>query len=146
MKVILLKDIQGHGKRGAIVEVNDGYARNFLIPKKFAVEATKSLLNEYNAKLEKEKKLMEEEKARALETANLISGKTVDVKVKCGDGKLYGSVTNQDIANAFKELGFEVDKKKITVKDSIKALGLYDAEVWVYKETLAKFKINVVKE
>jgi large subunit ribosomal protein L9 len=145
MKVLLLQDIQGNGKKGAIVDVNDGYARNYLLPKKMAVEATKALLNEYNLKLEKEKKLLEEEKARALDFAKRLNGTTVSVKVKCGDGKLYGSVTNQDVATALKEAGFEVDKKKITVKDNIKALGIYDAEVKVYKETTAKLKINVAK-
>lgn len=144
MKVILLTDVQGHGKKGSIVDVNDGYARNFLVPRKMAIEATKSMLNEYTQKLEKEKRLLQEEKERALALAKEIAAMTVDVKVKCGeDGKMYGSVTTQDVAAALAEKGITVDKKKVTLKETIKTVGVYEAEVWVYKETTAKFKISV---
>jgi large subunit ribosomal protein L9 len=146
MKVILLTDIQGHGKKGNIVEVNDGYARNFLLPKKMAVEATKNVINEYNTKLEKEKRLLQEEKDKAFALAKQLEGTPVDVKVRCGEGKMYGSVTTQNIADALLEKGITVDKKKITLKDTVKEPGIYNAEVWVYKETTAKIKINVITE
>ncbi|MFA5450286.1 MAG: 50S ribosomal protein L9 [Clostridia bacterium] len=146
MKVILLADVQGHGKRGAVVDVNDGYARNYLIPKKLAKEATKAVLNEYNHKLEKEARLAKEEKEAALQLLQHLSSKKVTVKVRCGeDGKMYGSVTSQDIADALLEQEkITVDKKKITIKEPIKAVGVYEVEVWVYPETIAKVKLNVV--
>ena len=144
MKVILLQDVQGHGKKGAIVDVNDGYARNFLIPRKMAIEATKSILNEYNQRLQKEARIAAEEKAAALELKKILDGKSIKVKVRCGDdGKMFGSVGGQDVANALKEEGYTVDKKKVTIKDNIKSTGTYDAEIKVYKETVAKVKIVV---
>ena len=144
MKVLLLQDVQGHGKKGTIVELNDGYARNFLIPKKMAVEATKSIVNEYNQRIEKELRLAKKAKEEALALAKELSGKTVDVVVKCGeDGKMYGSVTTQDVASALGAMGYQVDKKKIVLKDVIKKVGVYEAEVKVYKETSAKIKVNV---
>lgn len=144
MKVLLLQDVQGHGKKGTIVELNDGYARNFLIPKKMAVEATKSIVNEYNQRIEKELRLAQKAKEEALALAKELSGKTVDVVVKCGEeGKMYGSVTTQDVASALGAMGYQVDKKKIVLKDVIKKVGVYEAEVKVYKETSAKIKINV---
>ena len=144
MKVLLLQDVQGHGKKGTIVELNDGYARNFLIPKKMAVEATKSIVNAYNQRVEKELRLAQKAKEEALALAKELSGKTVDVVVKCGeDGKMYGSVTTQDVASALGAMGYQVDKKKIVLKDVIKKVGVYEAEVKVYKETSAKIKVNV---
>ena len=144
MKVLLLQDVQGHGKKGTIVELNDGYARNFLIPKMMAVEATKSIVNEYNQRIEKELRLAQKAKEEALALAKELSGKTVDVVVKCGeDGKMYGSVTTQDVASALGAMGYQVDKKKIVLKDVIKKVGVYEAEVKVYKETSAKIKVNV---
>lgn len=144
MKVILLADVQGQGKKGAVVEVNDGYARNYLIPKKLAVEGTKSVLNEYKAKLEKEARIAKEEHEKALQLAKLLSSKVVDVYVRCGDGKMYGSVTTQDIADALAEQGLAIDKKKITIKEPIKTTGLFEVDVRVYPETVAKLKINVI--
>ena len=144
MKVLLLQDVQGQDKKGTIVELNDGYARNFLIPKKMAVEATKSIVNEYNQRIEKELRLAQKAKEEALALAKELSGKTVDVVVKCGeDGKMYGSVTTQDVASALGAMGYQVDKKKIVLKDVIKKVGVYEAEVKVYKETSAKIKVNV---
>ena len=145
MKVILLQDVKPIGKKGDVAEVNDGYARNFLIPKKMAAEATKSAVNERNQKLANEEKRRAEEKAAALEMQKQLNGKTVKVPVKCNGDKMYGSVTAQDVADAIKTLGFEVEKKKVTIP-TIKALGIYDAEVWCYAETVAKIKIEVIPE
>lgn len=145
MKVILLDNIQGHGKKGEIVTVNDGYARNYLLPKKLAVEATKAVLNEIQQKVAREQRLLKEERDAAEVVAKSLKGATVVVKMRCGeDGKMYGSVTNQDVADGLKAMGYDVDKKKITIRDQIKALGVYDAEVKVYKDIGAKIKINVV--
>lgn len=144
MKVFLTADVAGHGKKGEVVEVNDSYARNYLIPRKLAVEATKNVLNEYTQRLEKEAKQAQKEKDEAMELRKKIDGATVTVSVRCGGGKMYGSVTSQDVADALTAQGFSVDKKKISIKDTIKTPGVYDVEVRVYKETVAKLKINVV--
>ena len=145
MKVILLDNIQGHGKKGEIVTVNDGYARNYLLTKKLAVEATKAVLNEIQQKVAREQRLLNEERDAAEVVAKSLKGATVVVKMRCGeDGKMYGSVTNQDVADGLKAMGYDVDKKKITIRDQIKTLGVYDAEVKVYKDIGAKIKINVV--
>ena len=145
MKVILLDNIQGHGKKGEIVTVNDGYARNYLLPKKLAVEATKAVLNEIQQKVAREQRLLKEERDAAEVVAKSLKGATVVVKMRCGEGgKMYGSVTNQDVADGLKAMGYDVDKKKITIRDQIKTLGVYDAEVKVYKDIGAKIKINVV--
>ena len=145
MKVILLQDVKPIGKKGDVAEVNDGYARNFLIPKKMASEATKSAVNERNQRIANEEKRRAEEKAAALEMQKQLNGKTVKLPVKCNGDKMYGSVTAQDVADALKLLGFEVDKKKVTIP-AIKALGVFDAEVWCYAGTVAKIKINVIPE
>lgn len=144
MKVILLADVQGHGKKGEVVEVNDNYARNYLVPRKLAKEATKAVLNEYNQKLEKEARLAQQEKDEAMELKKQLEGKTVIVKVRCGGGKMYGSVTSQDVADGLAELGYTVDKKKVIFKETIRTPGLYDVDIKVYRETIAKIKINVV--
>jgi large subunit ribosomal protein L9 len=127
------------------VEVSDGYARNFLLPKKIAKEATKSVINERQQKLEKERREKEAERQKAVELKEILSKKTIEVRVKCGNGKMYGSVTSQDIAKALAEQGFEIDKRKITILEPIKQLGVYTVDVWLYAETVAKLKINVVK-
>lgn len=146
MKVILLQNVQGHGKKGEIVNVNDGYAKNFLIPKKLAVEATKSVLNEIEQKVAREARIMKEERAAAESRAKEISSVTATIPVKCGDGKMYGSVTTQNVADALSALGYTVDKRKIVLKDAIKDVGLYTAEIKLYKDVSAKIKVNVVKK
>lgn len=143
MKVILLQDVKPIGKKGDLAEVNDGYARNFLIPKKMAAEATKNAINERNQRIAKEEQRLAEEKAAALELRKKLDGSSFDVPVKCNGGKMYGSVTALDVAEALNAAGFAVDKKKVTIKEPIRALGVYTVEVWCYKETVAKIKINV---
>jgi large subunit ribosomal protein L9 len=146
MKVILSSDLQGHGKRGDIVDVNDNYARNYLLPRKLAVEATKAVINEYNQKLEKERRALKEEKDQAVELARVLSATVMPVKVKCGDGRLYGCVTSQDISKGLAELGLVVDKKKIVIKEPIKTLGNFEVEARIYKDVTAKITIKVIPE
>ncbi len=143
MKVILLQDVQGHGKKGDIVVINDGYAKNFLIPKKMAVEATKQMMNEIAQKTAKEARLLKEERDAAETLAKELKGITVTVLAKFGGEKMYGSITNQDVADALKNMGYSIDKKKIVIKDAIKSVGIYDAEIKVYKEINAKIKVKV---
>lgn len=146
MKVILLKDLKGQGKAGELITVNDGYAKNFIIPNKIGVEASKQMLHEYEQKLLKIARLEAEAKERAMAMVAELKNCVLDVAVKCGEGKMYGSVTNQDIANALKLKGYEIDKKKIVMKEQIKQLGLYEIEIKVYPELSAKVSINVIKQ
>lgn len=146
MKVILLQDVKAMGKKGDIVEVNDGYAINFLIPKKMVIKATKDAQNERNQKIANEEKRKAEEKSAALALHAKLNGTSVTVPMKCNDGKMYGSVTTMDVAKALNDLGFAVDKKKITLPGAIKSLGSYTVDVWCYNQTIAKVTINVVAE
>lgn len=146
MKVILLQDVKPLGKKGDLVEVNDGYASNFLIPKKMAIVGTKNAQNERNQRIKSEEKRKAEEKAAALELCAKLQGLEVTVPVKCCESKMYGSVTTADVAKGLEAMGFSVDKKKITIPTTIRSLGKYEVEVWCYKETVAKIKISVVSE
>ena len=147
MKVILNADVKGKGKKGEIVNVSDGYARNFLFPKNLAKEATAQDLNAAKVAQDaaKHKKLVE--KAEALALAEKLSDKTVQVKAKCGEGnRLFGAVTAAEVAEALKEsMGIEVDKKKIALSGGIKELGTYDVAVKVYAEVSATIKVDVVR-
>lgn len=146
MKVILLQDVKPIGKKGDLAEVNDGYAKNFLIPKKMAVMATKEAQNERKMRIEQEEKKEAENKANALKMKGELTGKVITVKVKCNEDKMYGSVTTQDVAKALLDAGYTVDKKKITLPSTIKTLGKYEIEVWLYKETTVKLTIDVVAQ
>lgn len=147
MKVILLKDVKGTGNKGEIVEVNDGYARNFLIKKGLAQEGTQQ--NIYVA--EQRKKAYEAkiaaERAEAREIANKLKNVTVKVSAKGGEnnGKMFGSVTSEMISNALKDLGFDIDKKKIEIKDSIRDFGEFEVVLKLYSEVSQTLKINVVR-
>lgn len=147
MKVILLKDVKGTGKKGEIVEVNDGYARNFLIKKGLAQEGTQQ--NIYVA--EQRKKATEAkiaaERAEAREIANKLKNVTVKVSAKGGEnnGKMFGSVTSEMISTALKDLGFDIDKKKIEIKDSIRDFGEFEVVLRLYSEVTQNLKIQVVR-
>ena len=147
MKVILLKGVKGTGEKGEIVEVNDGYARNFLIKKGLAQEGTQQ--NIYVA--EQRKKAYEAkiaaERAEAREVANKLKNVTVKVSAKGGEnnGKMFGSVTSEMISNALKDLGFDIDKKKIEIKDSIRDFGEFEVVLKLYSEVSQTLKINVVR-
>ena len=147
MKVILNADVKPHGKKGDVVNVSDGYARNFLFPRKLAVEATVSALDDVRKKEEARVRREAQERKSAAELADKLKSATVTVKVRCGDGdKLYGSVTSNEIAIALKEQGYEIDKRKIVLKDNIRSLGNYTVEVKVYAGISAKVNIVVAKE
>ena len=147
MKVILLKDVKGLGKARDIKEVSDGYARNCLIKQGLAEEATAVKVNSLNIKKGAEEYHRQEEIKALKEQAKNLNGKEVSVKIKCGEnGRIFGSVTTKEIADAINELGFNVDKKKITLKDTIKNLGTYTVEVKFLPEVIAKVKVVVVAE
>jgi len=145
MKVILTEDVKGKGNAGDIVNVSDGYARNFLFPKKLAKQATAQNLNAANIALAAEKHRKAEEKKDAKELAERISGMTLTMPAKHGgNGKLFGAITGKEIAAALsEELGETIDKKKISAPN-IKELGEYDVSVKVYAEVSTAFKVEVI--
>ena len=148
MKVILLSDVSKVGKKGAIVEVADGYARNFLFPKKLAKEANAQALNELkNAEESKAFKIKQETEA-AQASADKINGKSVSILAKAGQGgKLFGSVTAKEIAEAIKkQYGVDVDKRKIDTKGDMKAFGTYECEVKLYSGITATVKAVVTEK
>lgn len=146
MKVVLNQDVKGLGKKLQQIEVSEGYARNFLLPKKLAVIADNKNLNEAKGKIDaqKFKKQTELEKAKA--DKEILEKGYIEFKHKVGEGsKLYGSVTEKDIAEKIKEkYNLEINKKKITISDQIKNLGSYTVNVKLYEGVIAKLKISVV--
>jgi large subunit ribosomal protein L9 len=145
MKVLLLADVKGQGKKDQIVEVSDGYARNFLFPKKLAVVADAKVMSEAKSKEESKQFKLKEEKAAAKELADKLSQLTVKITASSGaDGRLYGSVTTKDIADALNnQHKIEIDKRKLVLNDNIKSYGTYEVEVKVYPEISAKLKVTV---
>ncbi|HBT48521.1 MAG: 50S ribosomal protein L9 [Caldanaerobacter subterraneus] len=147
MKVILVKDVKNVGKAGEVVNVSDGYGRNYLIPKGLAIEATESNLKMLNEKKKAEERKRQQELEQAKELAQKLSKVGVTLKVKAGEnGKLFGSVTSKDVEEALKEKGFEIDKKKIVLPENIKTTGTYYAEVKLYQGVTAKVQVDVVAE
>lgn len=148
MKVILKSDIKGLGKKESSVEVSDGYARNYLIPRGLAVEANTTNLNVMNSRQESEKKKKEREKQKAQDLAEKIKGITVVFKAKAGEnGKLFGSITNKDIADKLKSsFNLDIDKKQIHLDDAIKSLGATVADIKLYPEISAKLSVKVEQE
>ena len=148
MKVVLLADVKGSGKKGELVNVSDGYARNFLFPKKLAKEANAQAFNELkNAEESKAFKIKQETEA-AQASADKINGKSVSILAKAGQGgKLFGSVTAKEIAEAIKkQYGVDVDKRKIDTKGDMKAFGTYECEVKLYSGITATVKAVVTEK
>ena len=145
MKVILLEDLKSLGKKGEIVNVNDGYARNFILPKKLGLEATNKNLNDLKLQKQNEEKVAQEILDAAKELAGKIEAGKVEVKIKTGEGgRTFGSVSSKEIAVAVKEqLGYDIDKKKIQMKDSIKNLGTYIVPVKLHAKVTAELKVHV---
>ncbi|MBO5852435.1 MAG: 50S ribosomal protein L9 [Clostridia bacterium] len=144
MKVILLADVKGQGKKGALVNVSDGYARNFLFPKNLAKEANAAAMAEFNSKAAAVTYHFEQDKAAAKALAEKIEGTKVEIKAKAGaNGKLFGSITSKEIASELnKKLGTSIDKKKLTVAD-IKNYGEYTATVKLFTDISATFTVAV---
>ena len=143
MKVILKADVKGTGKKGDIVEVSDGYGKNFLVKKGLAEIATASGINEVNQKKAAAEFHKAEEIKAMKELAGKLNGQIVSVKIKVGEnGKLFGSVTSQNVAQALSEKGFDIDKKKIRM-DSVKVLGVIEAEIRLMENISAKIKVSV---
>ena len=147
MKVILLQDVKSLGKKGEIVNVNDGYARNFIFPKKLGVEATGKNLNDLKLQKNNEKKVAQENLDAAKKLAAELAEGKVELAIKVGEGgRAFGSVSSKEIAAAVKEqMNLEVDKKKIQLKEAIKSLGTHIVSVKLHPEVTAELKV-VVKE
>lgn len=147
MKVILLENVKSLGKKGEIVNVNDGYARNFILPKKLGVEATGKNLNDLKLQKNNEKKVAQENLDAAKELAPELSAGKVELAIKVGEGgRTFGSVSSKEIAVAVKDqMQLDIDKKKIQLKESIKSLGTHIVTVKLHPEVSAELKV-VVKE
>ena len=147
MKVILLEDVKAQGKKGEIIEVSDGYARNVLIAKKLGVEATPKALNDLKLQKKHEEKVAQEQYEAAVELGKEVETKKVVVKAKCGEGgRMFGTVSTKEIAAAAKaQINLELDKKKMQLNDPIKALGTYEIPVKLHQKVTAKLTVQVVE-
>ncbi len=147
MKVVLLTDVKGTGKKGEIKEVADGFAQNFLIKTGKARKADNGALNENKMKIEANEYHKEMQKQDAVALANKINGTKIFVKIKCGEnGKTFGSVTSKEIADALNQKGFEIDKRKIELKEPLKTIGSYNVNAKLHPEVTAKFVVEIVAE
>ncbi|MBO8168640.1 MAG: 50S ribosomal protein L9 [Thermoanaerobacteraceae bacterium] len=148
MKVILKQDVKKLGRKGDVVEVSDGYARNFLLPKGLAEEATSGNMKELKKMKKAEQRRYQEEVAAAEQTRERLAASVITIKAKAGDnGKLFGSVTSKDIAEAIKnELGIKIDKRKIELDDPIKSLGSYNLKVKIHPEVHGKVTVKVTAQ
>lgn len=145
MKVILLQDVKSLGKKGEIVDVSDGYAKNFLITKKLGVEANSKNLNDLKLKKANEEKVAAQNLQDAKELAEAIAEKTVVVRLKAGEGgKTFGSVSNKEIAEEAKaQHGLDIDKKKIVINEPIKSIGSYEVTVKLHPKVTGTIKVKV---
>ena len=145
MEVILLEDVKALGKKGEIVNVNDGYARNFILPKKLGLEANTKNLNDLKLQNANEEKKAKEILEAAQAFAKDLESKSVVIKMKAGEGgRVFGSVSSKEIATAFKDqCGLDIDKKKIQLTDAIKAFGTYDVPVKLHQKVTGILKVKV---
>ncbi len=148
MLVLLKQDVKGSGKAGDIVKVSDGYARNMLLPKGLAVEATEGNIRAAEKQKERQAQKAAEDRAAAEALAESIKEKSIEIKTKAGEGgKLFGAITSKDISEELqKQLGLEIDKKKIELESPIKSLGTYTAVLKLYSEVKGELKVSVVEE
>lgn len=147
MKIILLEDVKTLGKKGDLIEANDSYARNFLLPKKLGLEATPKNLNDLKLQKANSDRIAQEQLEAAREFAKLLETKTVQLKMKAGEGgKAFGSVSSKEIAaEAKKQHGFELDKKKIQLPEPIKNFGAYEVAVKLHPKVIGKLHVKVTE-
>lgn len=148
MKVILTEDVKSLGKKGDIVNVNDGYARNFILKTNKGIEANAKNLNELKLKKANDDKIAQEHYEAAVELGKKIEAGKIEVSIKTGEGgKAFGSVSSKEIAQEVKaQMNLEIDKKKVQLKDAIKALGTYEVPVKLHPKVTAKLKVVVTEE
>ena len=147
MEVVLLEDVKALGKKGQIVKVNDGYARNFILPKKLGVEANTKNLNDLKLQKANEAKVAAEQLAEAKALAAKIDELSVTVSIKAGEGgRAFGSVSSKEIGKAIgDQLGIDIDKKKIMLSDPIKSIGSFEVPVKLHKDVTARLAVKVVE-
>ncbi len=147
MEVVLLEDVKALGKKGQLVKVNDGYARNFILPKKLGVEATPKNLNDLKLKKANEAKVAAEQLAEAKALAAKIDELSVTVSIKAGEGgRTFGSVSTKEIAKAAADqLKLDIDKKKMVLPEPIKSLGSFEVPIKLHKDVTAKLRVKVVE-
>ena len=147
MEVVLLEDVKALGKKGQIVKINDGYARNFILPKKLGLEATAKNLNDLKLQKANEAKVAAEQLAEAKALAAKIDELSVTVSIKAGEGgRAFGSVSTKEIAKAAADqLKLDIDKKKMVLQDPIKSIGTFEVPIKLHKEVTAKLRVKVVE-
>jgi large subunit ribosomal protein L9 len=144
MKVVLTEDVKKLGSKGDVVEAADGYARNYLMPRGLAVEATQQKIKEMKEKEAKKNRLENEKRKDAKKLKSKLESEKFEIKVKAGEkGRLFGSVNTKDIAEAASDKGYNIDKRKIELDDSIKSLGMHTIDVKIYDDITASLKVNV---
>ena len=148
MKVILLEDVKSLGKKGQMVEVNNGYARNYILPKNLGVEATSKNVNDLKLQKAHQDKVAAEQLKEAQELAAALSEKSIQVEMKVGEGgKTFGAISTKEIAAAAKEqLGYELDKKKISVDEPIKSLGSHNVKIKLHPKVTAQLVVKVAEK
>ncbi|GAE34432.1 50S ribosomal protein L9 [Halalkalibacter akibai] len=147
MQVIFLADVKGKGKKGETKNVSDGYARNYLLPNKLAVEATKGTLADLNAKTKSEQKKVEEELEKAKAYKEELEALTVQIKAKSGEGgRLFGAISTKQIAETLNKMKKKVDKRKILLNEPIRALGFTNVPIKIHPEVVATVKVQVIEE
>ncbi len=148
MKVILLEDVKSLGKKGEVVTVSDGYARNLILPKKLGVEATSKNLNDLKLQNKHAEKVAQENLEAAQALAEALKDKKVEVKMKAGEGgRTFGSISTKEIAEAAKkQLNMDLDKKKMVLKDAIKALGTYEVQIKLHPKVTGTLTVHVSEE
>ena len=146
MKVILTQDIKSVGKKGQIIDASDGYARNFLLPRKLAVEANAKNMSLLQGRKDSANFKKDQEKENALQLQEKLSKIMLKIKVKAGgNGKIFGSITSKEIATELKEqYNIDIDKKKIILKDPIKEIGIFNIEIKLYEGIIGKLKIDIL--
>lgn len=147
MKVLLLQDVKGSGKKDEVINVNDGYARNFLFPKKFAVEATPAMLSQVAAQKGAQAHRKELEKQQAMDLAKKLESASITVSARVGkEGRLFGSITAEQVAEAAHEQGFEIDKRKLDLGEPIRHTGMHTVQVKLYPGVVGKMMLNIVAQ
>ncbi|NLC32883.1 MAG: 50S ribosomal protein L9 [Clostridiales bacterium] len=146
MKVILLQDIPGTGKKNQILNVSDGYARNYLLPRKWAIQANESSVKEIERRNEAERQREFERRKEAEDLADSLKDKTIVLHAKCGEkGRLYGSVTTQEIAAALQQQhGLNIDKRKLELNEAVRTIGDYEVQISIYTGIKASMKVSVI--
>ena len=147
MKIILSKDVKSLGKKGDVVEVSDGYARNYILPRKLGIEASNKNMNDLKLQKANQEKIAQEQLEKAQEFARAMEEDEVDLSIKAGEGgRTFGSVSSKEIAQGYKDqCGREIDRKKIVLPEAIKSFGVFEVAVKLHPKVTGKLKVKVTE-